>query len=146
MEGTFSDYENMFYHTATNPGSRVNLIYNSISESLVDELISLYGPSGSSSQGNIYKVSTASDIYTVAVTVLNGTISGDTVKAVNRGGSATFTVTSSGSMSSTNITCTNGQTYSFTNDNTLTVSNVTSDTVCTVSFPPEPGGGGVVIS
>ena len=32
----------------------------------------------------------------------------------------------------------------FIDDNTLTVSNVTSDTVCTITFLPEPGGGVVI--
>ena len=133
MEGTFSDYENMFYHTATNPDSRVNLIYNSTNEVLVDELISLYGPSGSSSQGNIYKMSSVSDIYKVSVTVLNGTIDGETVKAVNSGDSVTFTTNPSSGYTSPTVTCTNSQSGSISGS-TLNVSNIRSDTTCTVTY------------
>ena len=131
-------------NAATAPGSRINLIYNDSNESLIDNIISLYGPSGTTSQGNIYKLKEAKDIYRVSVVVNNGTIDGDTIKAVNSGDNTIFTVTSNGSNVVQNLNCTNGQTYSFTYDNTLTVSNVTSDTVCTITFLPEPGGGVVI--
>lgn len=120
-------------NAATIPGSRINLIYNDSNESLIDNIISLYGPSGTESQGNIYKLKEAKEIYRVSVVVNNGTIYGDTIKAVNSGDNTIFTVTSNGSNVVQNLNCTNGQTYSFTYDNTLTVSNVTSDTVCTVA-------------
>ena len=46
LEGNVFNYDYMLSSTATKSGSRVNLIYNSTNESLVDEMISLYGPSG----------------------------------------------------------------------------------------------------
>ena len=133
LEGNVSNYDSMLQLTAIKPGSRVNLIYNSTNELLVDELVALYGPSGTGSMGNIYKMSSASDIYKVAVTVLNGTISGYTIKAVNSGDLATFTVIPSSGYASPTVVCTNGQSGSISG-NTLTVSNITSDTTCTVTY------------
>ena len=78
-------------------------------------------------------MSSASNIYKVAVTVLNGTISGDTIKAVNSGDLATFTVNPSSGYSTPPVVCTNGQSGSISG-NTLTVSNITSDTTCTVTY------------
>ncbi len=144
IEGELKSFVDMFNSAATIPGSRINLIYNDSNESLIDNIISLYGPSGTESQGNIYKLKEAKEIYRVSVVVNNGTIDGDTIKAVNSGDNTIFTVTSNGSNVVQNLNCTNGQTYSFTYDNTLTVSNVTSDTVCTITFLPEPGGGVVI--
>ena len=57
INGNITNYTNMLRDTATDPNARINLYYtNSESEAIVDELISLYGPSGTVSQGNIYKV------------------------------------------------------------------------------------------
>ena len=139
LEGNLSNYNTIFSNSTIKPGSRVNLIYNSTNEFLVDEIISLYGPSGTDSQGNIYKMSSASDIYTVANTVLNGTINGDTIKAVNSGDNVTFEVTPNRGLSNNNytVTCTNGQTarlFSIGSTPYLEVTNITSSTVCTVEF------------
>ena len=139
LEGNVSDYDYMLHSTATKPGSRVNLIYNSTNESLVDELIALYGPSGTSSQGNIYKLSSPADIYKASVTALNGTIGGKTISTVNNGDSATFTVSPSVGYSNGEVTCTNGQ-KSVLEGTELTVSNMTNDTVCTVEFKSDSSG------
>ena len=51
----------MLYGAATNNGTRINLYYtNSEAETVVDELVAMYGPNGTHSQGNIYKVDSTS--------------------------------------------------------------------------------------
>jgi len=61
INGKLSNYTTMFYSTATGENARINLYYtNSEAEAIVDELITLYGPSGTSSQGNIYKMESES--------------------------------------------------------------------------------------
>ena len=134
INSILSQYNNMFMNAATAPGSRINLIYNDSNESLIDNIISLYGPSGTTSQGNIYKLKEAKDIYRVSVVVKNGTTNGDTIKAVNYGDSITFSITPPNRTHTKSITCTNGQNADFIDDTSIEVTNVTSDTVCTISF------------
>ena len=76
-----------------------------------------------------YKINT----YKVNVTVLNGTITGSTSKTVNYNTNATFTVNPSSGYGNPTVSCTNGQKGSI-NGNTLTVSNVTNNTTCTVTY------------
>ena len=79
------------------------------------------------------------DKYTVNVVVNNGTAS-PTSAEVNAGESVTFSLlgeTHEGYyLSSANVSCTNGQTATFTNTSYITgellVNNVTGDTTCTV--------------
>ena len=71
--------------------------------------------------------------YEVQVTVLNGTIEGETRKVVRSNENTTFSLNPTDGYGNPTVTCTNNQTGSVTN-NTLTVSNVTNDTVCTVEF------------
>ena len=82
--------------------------------------------------------------YEVQVTVLNGTIEGETRKVVRSNANATFTLNPTNGYSNPTVTCTNNQTGSVTN-NTLTVSNVTNDTVCTVEFK-ELNAANIIIS
>ena len=71
--------------------------------------------------------------YEVKLTVLNGTIEGETRKVVRSNENTTFSLNPTDGYGNPTVTCTNNQTGSVTN-NTLTVSNVTNDTVCTVEF------------
>ncbi len=71
--------------------------------------------------------------YEVQATVLNGTIDGETTKVVRSNENTTFSLNPTDGYGNPTVTCTNNQTGSITN-NTLTVSNVTNDTVCTVEF------------
>ena len=60
ISGSLSNYANMLRMTATNGNSRLNLYYdNSEAEAIVDELIGLYGPNGTVTQGKIYKIANA---------------------------------------------------------------------------------------
>ena len=72
---------------------------------------------------------------TVNAVVNNGSITGSTSVQVVEGGSAKFSMTPTDSTSEGIVSCTNNQTGTIKN-NTLTVSNVTSDTTCTVTFTP----------
>ena len=71
--------------------------------------------------------------YEVKLTALNGTIEGETRKVVRSNENTTFSLNPTDGYGNPTVTCTNNQTGSVTN-NTLTVSNVTNDTVCTVEF------------
>ena len=71
--------------------------------------------------------------YEVQVTVLNGTIEGETRKVVRSNENTTFSLNPTDGYGNPTVTCTNNQTGNVTN-NTLTVSNVTNDTVCTVEY------------
>ena len=86
------------------------------------EVINLYA---------VWKINT----YTVNLTVLNGTVSGGTSKTVNYNTNATFTANSNTGYGSPTVSCTNSQKGSISG-NTLTVSNVTNDTTCTVTYKP----------
>ena len=86
------------------------------------EVINLYA---------VWKINT----YTVKVTVTNGTISGSTSKTVNYNTNATFTVNPSSGYGSPTVTCTNNQKGTIQN-NTVTISNITNDTTCTVTYKP----------
>ena len=86
------------------------------------EVINLYA---------VWKINT----YTVKVTVTNGTISGSTSKTVNYNTNATFTVNPTNGYSSPTVTCTNNQKGTIQN-NTVTISNITNDTTCTVTYKP----------
>ena len=77
--------------------------------------------------------------YEVQVTVLNGTIEGETRKVVRSNENTTFSLNPTDGYGNPTVTCTNNQTGSVTN-NTLTVSNVTNDTVCTVEFKEKISG------
>ena len=81
----------------------------------------------------VWKINT----YTVNATVLNGTISGSTSNSVNYNSSTTFTLNPSSGYGNPTVSCTNNQTGSI-NGNTLTVSNVTNDTTCTVEYSKLP--------
>ena len=76
--------------------------------------------------------------YEVKVTVLNGTIDGETTKIVRSNENTTFTLNPTDGYGNPTVTCTNNQSGSITN-NTLTISNVTNDTVCTVEFQKTTG-------
>ena len=72
---------------------------------------------------------------TVNAVVNNGTITGNTSVGVVEGGNAKFSMTPTDSTSEGIVSCTNNQTGTIKN-NTLTVTNVTSDTTCTVTYTP----------
>lgn len=72
--------------------------------------------------------------YTVEVKTSNGT-SSEEPKSANYGGTVTFNVTPAENYGDAIVTCTNNQKATFVN-NVLTVSSITSDTVCTVQFKP----------
>ena len=82
--------------------------------------------------------------YTVNATVLNGTISGETSKTVNYKGNTTFTLNPTEGYGSPEVSCTNNQSANIIN-NTLTVSNVTNNTTCTVKYR-EPTGADTIIA
>ena len=82
--------------------------------------------------------------YTVNATVLNGTISGETSKTVNYNNSTTFTLNPTEGYGYPEVSCTNNQSANIIN-NTLTVSNVTNNTTCTVEYR-EPTGADTIIS
>ena len=71
--------------------------------------------------------------YTVNVVVQNGTINGDARKTVEYSKSTSFSITPNTGAQNGVVSCTNGQTGAY-ESNTLTVSNVTSDTTCTLKF------------
>ena len=71
--------------------------------------------------------------YTVNATVLNGTIEGETSKIVNYNGNTTFTLNPTNGYGNPEVSCTNSQSANM-NDNILTVSNITNNTTCTVTF------------
>ncbi len=72
----------------------------------------------------------------VEVRVANGNAE-ESTKSVSYGGSATFNIKPSENYVYESVTCTNGQkaTYNIGNQ-TLTVSGITKDTVCSVQFKP----------
>ena len=82
--------------------------------------------------------------YTVNATVLNGTIEGETSKTVNYKGNTTFTLNPTEGYGYPEVSCTNNQSANIIN-NTLTVSNVTNNTTCTVEYR-EPTGADTIIS
>ena len=72
--------------------------------------------------------------YTAQVKVQNGTIdSKEENKKANYGESLTFAVTPQDNYDNPTIDCTNGQSGSYSNK-TFTISSLTNDTVCTISF------------
>ena len=73
--------------------------------------------------------------YNVEVIVKNGTIVGETSKSIAHGNSATFTVNPSSGYGNPTVTCTNSQKGSISG-NIATVSNVTNNTTCTVTYNP----------
>ncbi len=73
--------------------------------------------------------------YNVEVIVKNGTIVGETSKSITHGNSATFTVNPSSGYGNPTVTCTNSQKGSISG-NIATVSNVTNNTTCTVTYNP----------
>ena len=81
--------------------------------------------------------------YTVNATVLNGTIEGETSKTVNYNGNTTFILNPTEGYGNPEVSCTNNQSANM-NGNTLTVSNVTNNTTCTVTFK-EPTGADTII-
>ena len=81
--------------------------------------------------------------YEVQVTVLNGTIEGETRKVVRNNENTTFSLNPTDGYGNSIVTCTNNQIGSITN-NTLTVSNVTNDTVCTVEFKELTGADTII--
>ena len=87
------------------------------------------GSTGNKSYTANYRINT----YTVNATVTNGTITGSTSKTVNHGSSTTFTINPSSGYGNPTVSCTNSQSASI-NGSTLTVSNVASNTTCTVSY------------
>ncbi len=82
--------------------------------------------------------------YTVNATVLNGTIEGETSKTVNYNNSTTFTLNPTEGYGYPEVSCTNNQSANIIN-NTLTVSNVTNNTTCTVKYR-EPTGADTIIA
>jgi len=69
---------------------------------------------------------------TIRVSVVNGT-SAQTEKVLNYGGSAVFNLIPTEGYTNPSITCTNSQ-KGVINGNTLTVSNVTEDSACTITY------------
>lgn len=73
--------------------------------------------------------------YDVNLTVVNGTISGDSSKSIVHGNNAVFTtVPASSSYDLAAYACNNGVKPTFVNNKTLTVSNVRADLNCTVEY------------
>ena len=72
--------------------------------------------------------------HTVQIKVENGTTT-ETNKEVNTGEETTFTTTPNTGYSSPTVTCTNNQKGTIQN-NTVTISNITNDTTCTVTYKP----------
>ena len=72
------------------------------------------------------------EIIDVRVNVINGTIDND-LKAVKKGEDAVFSINNNLGYENPSVTCTNNQTGSIKN-NTLTVDELTDDTVCTVKY------------
>ena len=70
--------------------------------------------------------------YTVNVVVQNGTVTPSS-RDIESGSSGTFTISPSSGYDSPTVSCTNSQSASISG-NTLTVSNVTSATTCTVKY------------
>ena len=71
--------------------------------------------------------------YEVKVEVENGIITGDTTKSVNYNESITFTINPTIGYYNPTVSCTNNQSGNI-NGNTLTISNVTNNTTCTVIY------------
>ncbi|MDO4557198.1 MAG: BspA family leucine-rich repeat surface protein, partial [Lachnospiraceae bacterium] len=69
FNGVPSDDTYMLLHVATDSNAKVYLIHtDTATDTFTDELITLYGPSGTSSKGNIYKAS-SDNLLTTNVTV-----------------------------------------------------------------------------
>lgn len=119
-----------YHHTECNGTKVENVTYN--------EETKTFSINGITEQNNckFYFNKNGEEIirtYEVQATVLNGTIDGETRKVVRSNTNATFTLNPTEGYGKPTVTCTNSQTGSVAN-NTLTVSNVTNDTVCTVEF------------
>ena len=78
--------------------------------------------------------SISSSKHTVQIKVENGTTT-ETEKEVNTGEETTFKTTPNTGYSSPTVTCTNNQ-KGIIQNNTVTVSNITNDTTCTVTYKP----------
>ncbi len=72
--------------------------------------------------------------HTVQIKVENGTTA-EEEKEVNTGEETTFTATPNTGYSNPTVSCTNNQKGTIQN-NTVTVSNITNDTTCTVTYKP----------
>ena len=78
--------------------------------------------------------SISSSKHTVQIKVENGTTT-ETEKEVNTGEETTFKTTPNTGYSSPTVTCTNSQ-KGIIQNNTVTVSKITNDTTCTVTYKP----------
>jgi len=94
-------------------------------------------------KGKTYDISTNKTLYagwhiksyTVNLTVINGTISGDATKSIVHGNNAAFTsVPASSSYDLAAYACNKSKKPTFTNNNTLTVPNITENINCTVEY------------
>lgn len=92
-----------------------------------------------SGNGTLYAKWTAST-YNVSLTVSHGTPSSQN-KTVSPGGNATFTVSPSTNYGGGTVSCTPTRTTSLSG-NTLTISSVTSDTSCTLTYQTGPSCNG----
>ena len=126
-----TSYTEMFSSSTFKSGALITLNYNCTTAGVVDSLIA----TKISSDSNVVKGTNLDGTCpdrTISVTVNNGTINTSSTTVPNLG-SATFDLTPTSGYSHPSVSCTNGQNGSMSG-NTLTVSNVVSDTTCTVTY------------
>ena len=124
------DYTRLFYSAATDSSALITLNYNCTTIDVVNNLIAT-----KDSNSNVVKGSNLEGTCpdrTIDVVVNNGTVNTSSTTVPNLG-SASFNLTPTSGYSHPSVSCTNGQNGSMSG-NTLTVSNVVSDTTCTVTY------------
>ena len=91
-----------------------------------------YTPTENTPMYAVCKSNTTTTTYTVNVVVQNGTVSPSS-RDIESGSNGTFTISPSTGYGSPTVSCTNSQNGSISG-NTLTVSNVTNNSTCTVTY------------
>ena len=88
---------------------------------------------GSGTKESPYELTQEVEKHTVNVVTMNGIVEGDTTKEVENDKTTTFTVNPSEGYGNGEVSCSNNQTATLS-DNTLTTGKITGDTTCTVTF------------
>ena len=125
-----ASYSSAFSGTSTSSGSQISLNYNCITVGVIDDLLATKSSTSNVVMGTNLE-GTCPD-RTISVVVNNGTVSTSSATVHNLD-SATFNLTPNSGYAYPTVNCTNNQS-GVVSGNTLTVSNVVSDTTCTVTY------------